>query len=341
LISFSLDTHTKQIDLNSTNTNTNTKTRKENNYDEKIFDVDIFHQMTSDSSSKPPNSVNSVDEYLNLTGQNTQTESGNGYESNLLNKNNSQMIFNAPHTNTHSVQSPALCNTHVQHHHHHHNHLHQQQHHVEDMKIELNHSSSHKLIHETQTNNNTNIIKNEMSDTKNIDDLARQFRESTQYVQQNSVTNSENQHIVNRNQFESSSHNINNNNNNNNNNSTIDLSSQKSISFNHLKPTTINHIHPPTVTVPSSLSSSSSSNYIQYLNDPKHLVHSQFTSSSSSSSNPNLVHHVNSNNEMVMIQSMSVEKSNETKTIPILIGNISENFSEKNEKITDSQFLNE
>ena len=296
--------------------------------------------MTSDSSSKQPNSVNSVDEYLNLTGQNAHAESGNGYESNLLNKNNSQMIFNAPHTNTHSIQSPALCNTHVQqhHHHHHHNHLHQQQHHVDDMKVELSHSSSLKLINEAQTNNNTNMIKNEMSDTKNIDDLARQFRESTQYVQQNSVTNSENQHIVNRNQFESSSHNINNNNNTNN-NSTIDLSSQKSISFNHLKSTTTNHIHPPTVAVTSSSSSSSSSNYIQYLNDPKHLIHSQF--SSSSSSNPNLVHHVNSNNEMIMIQSMSVEKSNESKTIPILIGNISENFSEKNEKITDSQFLNE
>ena len=142
--------------------------------------------MTSDSSSKPPNSVNSVDEYLNLTGQNTQTDSGNGYESNLLNKNNSQMIFT--HPNAHTVQSPALI--HAQHQHHHqHNHHHHHHNHVEDMKPELSQTSSASLSnksHESQahSNNNSSIIKNEISDTKNIDDLARQFKESThKYLQ--------------------------------------------------------------------------------------------------------------------------------------------------------------
>lgn len=294
--------------------------------------------MTSDSSSKPPNSVNSVDEYLNLTGQNTQTESGNGYESNLLNKNNSQMIYT--HPNAHTVQSPTLIHPQHQHHHqhNHHNHQHHHHHHVEDMKPELSQPSSasltNKSSHESQnhSNNNSNIIKNEISDTKNIDDLARQFKESThKYVQQNSVTNGcENPNIVNRNQFEASLSS------NNNNNSSIDLSSQKSSSFNNLKSTSItnNTSTGTTAASPSTSSSSSNHNYIQYLNDPKHLINSQFNSSSSS----NLVHS-SSNNEMIMIHPMSLEKSNETKNIPILINSI-DNFNEKNEKI-ENQFITE
>ena len=176
---------------NAGSSNINSKSRtKDNNttYEDKIFDEkiyeDLFHQMESENT---PKNSNSVDDYLNLNSQGIadsvnfdthqqQAKSNSMSSSHLIGGSEAANFSNLNQLSTTSVassssssvssQQPLLSTT------------------VTNSTGSSNNTSNSMIHADIQMHSNDNN-----SDNRNIDDLARQFRESTHKYAQNSNNN--------------------------------------------------------------------------------------------------------------------------------------------------------
>ncbi len=202
--------NTNPNNSSNSNTNKNRLLKDSNNFDEKIFDEkiyeDLFHQM--DAAGTPKSHPNSVDDYLNLSDTHNIVDavSFGGHESQMV---KSSTTSNNPHhlmsgdgfTNLNQLSSSSINhstvakqpsessssssssssnsglanNTPVLPSHHHHNQLHTHHSHSQAMS-----SGSGNIVNDVHM-----MSDSHNSDNRNIDDLARQFRESTHKYAQN------------------------------------------------------------------------------------------------------------------------------------------------------------